>query len=441
MAAKQGAVTSWGREVSEREAWSKVETATTPEWRQKLSSWWKGVTDGGVLFHEGDLEADTLVVGPRPLVVSGSLRLKGLLEDGHAADHTLLVVLGDLEVENVVTLSAMFIAGDVRIRGLLFGDSLGDDVFWVGGGLKARVLVEEHHHLHVKGALDVDVLVGSKLTAPGKPRQTLAPHEALLPGAWTDEDEDEDEDGVFDSTLDGRALRAMLRAGKPVLADTRLGPVEKAIAAAKEKVAKGEKAPRLGLSLKKLKVIPEEVFSLTGLEGLTLDSNPIEVISPRIGELRALRSLSLESLPVGALPVELCRLPVLKKLSLRYCDKLTRLPDEFSELESLEELYLDAKGLDGFPEVLTRLPKLKKLWWWRFFKTPPEKLRALVEGLGRMPKLTHSGFFQGEVPELPADLTPLARLKQFKVGLDKFPATEAQRLEAALPPGRLHVGY
>lgn len=439
MAAKQGSVTSWGREVSAGEAWTRLESVATPKWRQQLSSWWKGVTDEGVLLHEGDLEADSLVVGPRPLVVSGSVRLKGLLEDGHAADHTLLVVLGDLEVENVATVSAMFIAGNVRIRGLLFGDSLGDEVFSVAGGLKARALVEEHHHLHVAGALDVDVLVGSKLTAPGKPRQKLEPHEALLRGAYTVEEEDED--GVVDSTLDRKGLLEKLRKGKPVLADTRLGPVEKAIAAAKEKVTKGEKAPRLGLSLKKLKAIPEEVFTLTGLEGLTLDSNPIEVISPRIGELRALRSLSVERLPVSTLPEELCRLPALKKLSLRYCDKLNRLPEAFGQLESLEELYLDVTGLDGFPEVLTRLPKLKKLWWWRFFKTSPKKLQVLVDGLGRMPKLTHSGFFQGEVAALPANLAPLARLKQFKLGLENIPAKEVRRLEAALPPGRLHVGY
>ncbi|WP_233609630.1 hypothetical protein [Corallococcus sp. AB049A] len=217
MAAKPGGVTSWGREVSERDAWARVESSATPGWRQKLASWWKGVTDEGVLLHEGDLEADSLIVGPRPLVVSGSVRLKGLLADGHAADHTLLVVLGDLEVENVATVSAMFIAGDVRIRGLLFGDSLGDDVFCCGGGLKARVLVEEHHFIQVAGPLDVDVLVGSKLTAPDRPRRRLAPHEVLLQGAWIAE---EDDDGVVvDSTLEGKALRAMLRAGQPVLAD------------------------------------------------------------------------------------------------------------------------------------------------------------------------------------------------------------------------------
>ncbi|NVJ24764.1 leucine-rich repeat domain-containing protein [Myxococcus sp. AM011] len=439
MAAKQGAVKSWGREVSARDAWSRVESAATPAWRKTLSSWWKGITAKGVLFHEGDLKADSLVVGPRPLVVSGSVRLKGLLEDGHSADHTLLVVLGDLEVENVATVSAMFIAGDVRIRGVLVGDSSGDDVFCVGGGLKARALIEEHHHIQVAGALDVDVLVGSKLTASNKPRQRLEPHEALLRGAYTVEEEDED--GVIDSTLDRKGLREKLRAGKPVLADTRLGPVEKAITAAREKIEAGAKAPRLGLGLKKLKAIPDEVFSLTGLEGLTLDSNPIEAISPRIGELRALRSLSLERVPVTSLPVELCRLPALKTLSLRYCDRLAQLPESFGELESLEELYLDATALQGFPEVLTRLPKLKKLWWWRFFKMSPAKQQALVNGMGRLPKLTHSGFLQGELTRLPANLAPLARLKQFKLGLDAIPTPEVKRLEKALPKGRLHVGY
>jgi Leucine-rich repeat (LRR) protein len=253
--------------------------------------------------------------------------------------------------------------------------------------------------------------------------------------------EDEDEDGVIDSTLDRKGLVAMLRAGKPVVADTRLGPVEKAIAAVKEKAARGEKATRLGLAQKKLKAIPEEVFSLTGLESLTLDTNDIEALSPRIGELRALKSLSLESLPLKTLPVELCRLPALKKLSLRYCNALTRLPDAFGELESLEELYLDAMALEGFPEVLTRLPKLKKLWWWRFYKMTPGRVQALVDGLGRLPKLTHSGFFQGELSALPENLAPLARLKQFKLALDGIPEPEVKRLEAARPPGRLHVGY
>ncbi|QDE99017.1 leucine-rich repeat domain-containing protein [Myxococcus xanthus] len=440
MAVKQDGVKVWGHEVSAQELWPRLEAVATPGWRENLASWWQGVTGEGVLFHEGDLEADSLVVGPRPLVVSGSVRLKGLLEDGHAADHTLLVVLGDLEVENVATFSAMFVAGNVRIRGLLFGDSLGDDIFWVGGALTARALVEEHHHIEVHGALDVEVLVGSKLTAPvGRPRQTLQPHEALLPGAWSAEDEDED--GVSDSTLDRKGLLAKLRAGKPVLGDTRLGPVEKAIAAVKEKAARGEKATRLGLTQKKLKAVPEEVFSLTWLESLTLDSNDVAELSPRIGELRELKSLSLESLPLKTLPVELCRLPALKKLSLRYCNNLTRLPDAFGELESLEELYLDAMTLEGFPEVLTRLPRLKKLWWWRFFKTTPGQVQLLVDGLGRMPKLTHAGFFQGELSALPGGLAPLARLKQFKLGLDRVPEAEVKRLEAALPPGCLHVGY
>ncbi|QSQ20439.1 leucine-rich repeat domain-containing protein [Pyxidicoccus parkwayensis] len=439
MAVKQDGVKVWGLEASAQDVWPRVEAVVTPEWRKKLSSWWKGITEQGVLFHEGDLEADSLVVGPRPLVVSGSVRLKGLLSDGHAADHTLLVVLGDLEVENVATFSAMFIAGNARIRGLLFGDSLGDDVFCVGGGLTARTLVEEHHHIEVYGALDVDALVGSKLTATGRPRKTLEPHEALLPGAFNVEDEDED--GVIDSTLDRKGLLAKLRAGKPVLADTRLGPVEKAIAAVKEKAARGEKATRLGLAQKKLKAIPEEVFSLTGLESLTLDTNDIEEVSPRIGELQALKSLSLESLPLKTLPVELCRLPALKKLSLRYCNNLTRLPDAFGELASLEELYLDAMALEDFPEVLTRLPKLKKLWWWRFYKMTPGRVQLLVDGLGRLPKLTHAGFFQGELSALPGGLAPLARLKQFKLGLDRIPEAEVKRLESALPPGRLHVGY
>ncbi|TSC28398.1 leucine-rich repeat domain-containing protein [Corallococcus sp. Z5C101001] len=439
MVEKKDAAEVWGREVSAKELWPRVEAAAGPGWSARLAPGWQGTAENGVLFHEGDLEADSLVIGPRPLVVSGNVRINGLLEDGHAADHTLLVVLGDLEAENIATFSTLFVAGDARIHGLLFGASLNDDLFCVAGGLTANTLAEGGHHLLVQGALDVEVLVGTNLTTAGAPRQRLAPHDALLPGTWRAVEEDED--GVLESTLDPQGLLAKLRAGEPVLEDTRISPADKAIAAVKAKAARGEQIPRLGLPLKQLKTLPEALFSLTWLEELTLDSNDIEALSPRIGELKALRVLSLESLPLTTLPVELCRLPALQSLSLRYCDKLTRLPDAFSELETLEELYLDAMALEDFPQVLLRLPRLKKLWWWRFFQTPPARLEALVAGMARMPGLTHAGFFQGNLTALPGNLSRLAGLKQFKLGLDRVPPAEVKRLEAALPPGCLRVGY
>ncbi|GIH97424.1 hypothetical protein ACFFMN_28850 [Planobispora siamensis] len=75
-------------------------------WRERLHPWWSWVTGDGVVVHEGDLDAADLVIGPGPLVVTGDLRLTGLLEDRHRAERTLLVVLGDLEAGNVATSSA-----------------------------------------------------------------------------------------------------------------------------------------------------------------------------------------------------------------------------------------------------------------------------------------------------------------------------------------------
>ncbi|MBU8893978.1 hypothetical protein KRR26_00100 [Corallococcus sp. M34] len=106
-----------------------------------------------------------------------------------------------------------------------------------------------------------------------------------------------------------------------------------------------------------------------------------------------------------------------------------------------QELLLEATALEGFPEVLLQLPRLKKLWWWRFDTMPMNQVEALVSGMARLPALTHAGFLQGQLLALPGNLSRLARLEQFKLGLEHVPEPEVKRLRAALPPGRLHVGY
>ncbi|MBJ6764511.1 leucine-rich repeat domain-containing protein [Myxococcaceae bacterium JPH2] len=427
------------RVVSEQELWPRVEAATRPEWRERLATEWRSATANGVLFHEGDLETDSLVIGPLPLVVAGDVRVKGLMEDSHAADNTLLVVLGTLEAERVATFATMVVTGDMRVQQVLVARSSGDGTCRVGGGLSVHTVVENGHFFQVHGALDVEVLVGGYLTDTGQPRQRLHPHEALLPGAW--QAEEEDEDGVTSSQLDWDGLFTRLRRGEPLLEDTRLGPAGKAVAAVREKAARGEHVPRLGLALKRLTTIPEEVFSFTWLEHLTLDSNDIAVLSPRIGELKSLRSLSLESLPLTTLPESLGQLSELRTLSLRYCVALRQLPDVLGTLPMLEELFLDATALEGFPKVLLQLPRLKKLWWWRFDTMPMNQVEALVSGMARLPALTHAGFLQGHLLALPGNLARLAHLEQFKLGLKRIPEPEVNRLRAALPPGRLHVGY
>jgi hypothetical protein len=55
------------------------------------------------LLYDGTLRADRLRIGPAPLVVAGDLIAKRLV-DGHRADETALVVLGDLDVGDCATL-------------------------------------------------------------------------------------------------------------------------------------------------------------------------------------------------------------------------------------------------------------------------------------------------------------------------------------------------
>jgi hypothetical protein len=383
-----------------------------------------------VLVHDGDLRCDVLEVGPEPMVVTGSLHVAGLLTDGKGADHTLLVVLGDLEAHSLLTVSAVFVAGEVRLKGVAFGDSLGDEVF-DAGALTARAVIESGHHFVVAGALDVGVLVGTHLTAPAPPRATRQPHEALAKGVYKIEERADGE--VTDSSVDSAALRKRLIAGKPVLAEgTEADPTERAIAALKGKAARGQKATRLTLESKHLRALPRSLFELSWLESLNLNHNDPPVIPPEMGTLLSLKRLELESWPIETIPDSVCRLPSLKVLSLRYCKQLRTLPAAFANLVSLEELFLDAGGLAAFPEVLLALPKLKKLWWWGFWGEPVKKVAQLIEGTGRLSRLTHSGFFQGHVQGFPESLTALARLKQFSLKLDKVANADVAKFKAVL---------
>jgi predicted DNA-binding WGR domain protein len=190
----------------------------TPKAFRTIAKRWRYLMEEGVELHEGDLTTAKLVVGPRPLVVTGNLRVRGLLSDGHKADETLLVVLGDLEAKNIATFGAILVARNAKVREVVYGFSAHDRIFLCGGALSARCFLDGDHWVQVLGRLKLELLVGSGLLAKnGKPRRTVGAHEALVKRAW--EIQETDEDGTIITSRPNRdVVRRLMMSGKSVLA-------------------------------------------------------------------------------------------------------------------------------------------------------------------------------------------------------------------------------
>lgn len=403
-----------------------IQRAGLPAWRKQLMTHGYAFEDGAAL-HDGNLVAKQLTLGAEPLVVTGNLTIRGLLRDRHRADQSLLIVLGDLDAETVITGGGLFVAGNARV-GVLYGASSHDEVCSIAGSLTARTIIDGDHTVIVHGKLDLERMIGNVddglgLDAKrGKPRHVLSPREGLVAAACDDEG------------IDRERLPRRLAAGQPVVADvTAAAPSTKPV-----------RIKRLDLSAKELKAIPARALAATGLTSLDLSNNELRAISPAIGKLGALTELDLGgNEQVRALPDALCTLPALRVLNLRYLPKLSRLPKRFAELAALEELHLDGATLRRMPDVVFALPRLKRLHWWDA-KTPAI-CAAAIAAVRNMPGLEEL-HLQSFSAALPRDLSPLTRLRTVTIDHgwsvdppDRVTSAETKRLAKAVPSGRVTI--
>src|SRR5688572_30763572 len=101
--------------------------------------------DGKIICYNGDTELLELKVGEDIVIVNGNLHVTGNISDCEGVDSSLLIVLGNATCKNLITLSAMYITGDLKVAHTLFGDSLNDYSCNVGGNLEARTILEGGH--------------------------------------------------------------------------------------------------------------------------------------------------------------------------------------------------------------------------------------------------------------------------------------------------------
>ncbi|MEU6293637.1 hypothetical protein [Streptomyces erythrochromogenes] len=99
----------------------------------------------GWQYHAGDLVVPEDLALDIALVVDGDLIVHGFLDD-YVRDIGMLVVLGDLVVRDLVSWGSVYVGGDLRAEGIVYG-YYNDFTFEVSGAVHARALV-----LHDKSA-------------------------------------------------------------------------------------------------------------------------------------------------------------------------------------------------------------------------------------------------------------------------------------------------
>lgn len=110
----------------------------------------------------------------------------------------------------------------------------------------------------------------------------------------------------------------------------------------------------LRLNYKRLRAIPEKVFTLGNLRELDLGKNSIDSIPADIAKLKDLRILDLSRNHLRTIPPELGQLTQLRELDLSR-NPLLELPEEMGSLVHLRKLVLWSTGIVSFPPTFVAL--------------------------------------------------------------------------------------
>jgi hypothetical protein len=98
------------------------------------------VKEAAVRVHRGDLTIDGSFANAHTLVVDGDLTIRGSYDDYRGNGIGILVVLGDLRAEHVVSWGSIAVTGTLQATGLVYA-YYNDFTFEVAGPVKARALV------------------------------------------------------------------------------------------------------------------------------------------------------------------------------------------------------------------------------------------------------------------------------------------------------------
>ena len=171
-----------------------------------------------------------------------------------------------------------------------------------------------------------------------------------------------------------------------------------------------------GLNTTALESLPDSIGDLKELTELDLKYCSALVSLPkRIGECKSLTSLNLSGdawhkMALESLPDSIGDLKSLTKLDLRWCTKLTSLPERFGKL-NLTTLGLGRTPLDGAEETYAILGKISTL---TYLDLSRSTIESLPESIGALKSLTTLNLYQcyglESLPDSIGDLTSLTKL-------------------------------
>jgi hypothetical protein len=139
------------QEITIKEATELIKSAATSLQKDIMSVLKDFSKDRKIICYNRNTKLSELEVGKDVVIVNGNLNVTGIISDCEGVDSSLLIVLGDVTCKNLITLSAMYITGDLKVALTLLGDSLNDYSCKIGGNLKVRTIIEGGHWIEVKG--------------------------------------------------------------------------------------------------------------------------------------------------------------------------------------------------------------------------------------------------------------------------------------------------
>ena len=157
------------QEITIKEATVLIESAATSlqiDILRELKAF--GGIGSKIICYNGNTELSELKVGEDVVIVNGNLNVTGIISDCNSVDSSLLIVLGNVTCKNLITLSAIYITGDLKVAHTLLGDSLNDYECKIGGNLEARTIIEGGHWIIVKGEATFQYLYHSHCDAKDK---------------------------------------------------------------------------------------------------------------------------------------------------------------------------------------------------------------------------------------------------------------------------------
>jgi len=110
---------------------------------------------GKIVLSSGVTALDNLVVGNDIVIINGDLTVTNTIEDCEGVDSSLLIVLGNVNCKNLITLSSMYITGDLNASNAVLGDSLCDYVLDVGGNIVTKTILDYGHCIAAEQSITV----------------------------------------------------------------------------------------------------------------------------------------------------------------------------------------------------------------------------------------------------------------------------------------------